>query len=486
MKRKIILSLAAAIILAALMALVSCSDGSPYGDYDDEGYTVSVKFDANGGTFAGRNEVYIVDVFHKDAGSIAILKPDDDRRGDSTTRLPATMSKHLLTGWFVDTLDSSCKVVDGGGNEITLEALKNTAWNFDEYRIITDKSKAYSSENPVLTLKAGWERYNTFEFYVKGEDGTSWTAVADKNGNPLVYEALTLEYPTKNLTFDQQGKYLSGNGDWKLGNYKLPANTTFVAAYLDEELTIPVKGDGESGRLNEEIYVQKTGADSAEHIKIYIDCKDGVWYDIYSAKQMSSIGKTNVNYNICTDVVDFEGIDWPFDGTSVFHGQITSENGAIIRGVSAKQATNANRTSFGGIFYSLGAKSVIKNITFEDVSYKITGSLQEASFGMLAGRVVDGATLENVAISGNASFVFTKDLLMGDGISSGLVSADGTSNPRIQIYLTVGSDNADIDISGANYSLTLSDDFTDDDLLELFFTYRIEGDKVVFTAVQNG
>ena len=61
MNKKLRVILLAVIALITVLLVTSC-DGSPYADYDKAGYEVSVKYDANGGTFTAGTSV-IVDTY---------------------------------------------------------------------------------------------------------------------------------------------------------------------------------------------------------------------------------------------------------------------------------------------------------------------------------------------------------------------------------------------------------------------------------------
>ena len=68
MKKKHLLPasiLGALLLCLFVLSLSACSSfGTPWDRMDGEGYTVSVRFDANGGLFAGTEKVTVVDVFH--------------------------------------------------------------------------------------------------------------------------------------------------------------------------------------------------------------------------------------------------------------------------------------------------------------------------------------------------------------------------------------------------------------------------------------
>ena len=93
---------AVAIVVGIVIAIINA--GKTYYDgYEKDGYTVSVKFDSNGGTFKGSNST-IVDLYNpEDVGDegLAILAPDDARR-DKNNIMQVTNPGYFLAGWYTE------------------------------------------------------------------------------------------------------------------------------------------------------------------------------------------------------------------------------------------------------------------------------------------------------------------------------------------------------------------------------------------------
>ena len=94
--------------LVTLCLFTACgSEKTPYEVNDEENYTVSVKYDANGGVFTTNTSVIvdsynIADLKTNSEGKveIALLTPDDKNRGNDA--FTATKNGYFLAGWYVE------------------------------------------------------------------------------------------------------------------------------------------------------------------------------------------------------------------------------------------------------------------------------------------------------------------------------------------------------------------------------------------------
>ena len=375
MKHKIKLFLIPFVLLATLFLVTACGNKTTaYQDNDAKGYTVSVKYDANGGVFTGTSSV-MVDSFNiadmqKDASGMVNLKlldPTDSSRGDWT---PANGNK-ILAGWYMERTEST----DNEGNVVYTYSKE---FNFATDVVTVDPSKTYSSAEPVLTLYAVWVEKFTVNF-ISMETGES---LSTYEFNPYGEPVLTT--PTWNT---ETGK---------MNMYKFPAinGKTFEAAYYDAAGTQPV-GDA----IIHDGYIQDGEAVNAVK-DVYVKYTEGNWYHISKASQLSQISDPNGHY-VLFDDLDFSenGAYWP---STFIHGKFTGSiegNGHVIRNVTIEQA-NINKTETG-LFGTLMAEAVIQDVTFENVTLKITrGARTPGSFfGLLAGSIHASATLTNVQIT---------------------------------------------------------------------------------------
>ena len=391
MKKTIKYLLLTVMLLTAVCLVASCSQwDTPYEDLDKDGYNVSVRFDANGGIFAGTNDVYIVDVFNlenaKDAGNgmkeISLLAPNDSKRGVGAFEISKTNS--IFVGWYEKRelrVDEKGRALDAYG-ELTSVSGREQAytysgkWDFDKSVLTVDSNKEYKSEENALTLYAAWVPRFVFDIYAENREG-GFDLIQSK-------EALELKLPAWNPK----------SGKMDINSLSSVDGKTFLEASLTKDFKEII-----SGTINGGIDYETATMVGGGRIEIYTRWLDGVWFNITSATQLKDNSRTDGNYIINSDL-DFSDVTW--SGTmasSTFKGQIIG-NGHKISNITVNQGdTGIIR---GGLFGGLDASAVIKDLTLENVTYNMNkGSLKAgASFGLLAGTIAEGATLENVAISG--------------------------------------------------------------------------------------
>ena len=94
--------------LGSVCLFTACgSTKTPYDINDEENFTVSVKFDANGGVFTTNTSVivdsYNVSTMNVDEDGyveIPLITPDDELRGNDAFK--ATKSGYFLAGWYAE------------------------------------------------------------------------------------------------------------------------------------------------------------------------------------------------------------------------------------------------------------------------------------------------------------------------------------------------------------------------------------------------
>lgn len=377
-----------ALLLLSLM-LTACQVETPYDKYDREGYTVSVKFDANGGAFT-TNTTVIVDTANPDNLSVGadgmkelpLISPSDPARGSGNAFTPIK-SGYFLAGWY----STRTEVTDGAGNaldidgNIAAESGKEIAytysgkWDFASDRLDIDPNKTYTSKEPVLTLYAAWVPEFSFEFYTK--DGK--TLVGTTTVNPTLSSEIQL--PKWNL---DTGK-LEYNGIPQL------AGKTLVSIYEDK--------DGEAitaYRLTHTGVFNPADASYENNVmKLYCEYAEGSWYRISTAKQFQNLAAANGCYYIEADL-NFEG-KWTNAFNNMFSGKIYG-NGHKFTGISQRQTTKGRNN---GLFGQISKDAVIKDLTIENANYTVAqgSSTAGATFGLFAGAVTEGAVITNVAIN---------------------------------------------------------------------------------------
>lgn len=375
LKMKKILILTCLVLVLALAA--GCAaEQTPYEINDSEGYTVSVKFDANGGVFTTNTSV-IVDSYNisdvvKSSGKaeIPLLTPDNALRGNDA--FTAINNGHFLAGWYAERTETT----DSEGNTVYTYGSK---WDFEKDRLAVDPAGAATSGEPVLTLYAAWVPLFQIEFYSleSGEYLNTYTFNPITDGEVRV-PALDEERGTIEL-------------------YDFPENPgyTFNGAYYDAEGTEPVATE----LVNHPGLVNETTGTAEDHVlKLYVDWMEGEWYHIYNVEQFLDNASVSGCYVIHEDL-DFSDEIWP---SSLMYGNFSGTiqgNGHTFSNISIEQTNNSKVNA--GLFGNLTEKAVVSDLTLENLTFTIEAGTRVAgaSYGLFAGSVSDKATVEDVSIT---------------------------------------------------------------------------------------
>lgn len=354
-----------AVALATLLLVTSCKGtDNPYDSGAEDGYTVNIRYDANGGTYA-TNTTVIVDSYSPEdfpSGRLPLLPPDSELRKNPFT---AKRSGYFLAGWYTERTE----VTDTDGNT---SYTYSGHWDFD-----TDRVDLNTLEGNTMTLYAAWVPEFSFEFI----DRESGDTLGTVSVNPLDGSD-TLTLPAWNTATGRMDK--NGFPEFVGG--------TFDAAYTDEAGVNKITDTTvtHTGRIDLET---ATATDNV--MKIYLDLLDGSWYRISTVDQLIANANPTAHYIIEADL-DFSGKSWPLTGS--FSGSIIG-NGHKLENITAKQGSQSQQA---GLFGSITDSAVIRDVDFLNVDYTIAKGSRNpgGSFGMFAGRITPGATLENVTVSG--------------------------------------------------------------------------------------
>ncbi len=456
MNKKIrFLILACALVLLCLF-ISSCSSKDVYGDYDEDGYTVSVKFDANGSYFGSSGNLFATDTYsisglkvnENGMKELYIVKPDDGVRGEEN-KLEierAAMKGYFFAGWYTEMTEAK----DKDGN-ILKDDKGNTVYNYSGYwdfskplEIDPTPSEPYTSSNPVVTLYAAWVRQPSIEIYdiVNGEEklvATYEIKNATLEGNNVIslpgWNKAKQKYEFGALADAILQKEDGGTTEkypWTLSSFVknesdvITSTVFFEGLCLDSERQNMLQG---SSFVHPFIYDDETATITNPTLKLYISnsTKDGEWYRIYSAKEFASEAKRDSNLEIMQDL-EFSALQaWPNAlRNNDFEGTILG-NGHKISGVTINSTTGA---SFG-MFKSITKDAVIKDLTLENVTATIKSVYIKpgARYAILASTIEDGFEFENVSfenmklqIHASASSIVTADYEIG------LVCAEGYSD----------------------------------------------------------
>ena len=415
--------ISALLLLAAVFCFTACSDNwqTPYASLGQDGYSVSVRFDANGGQFAGTNDVYIMDVFSltdsvsvsADTAGFYLLSPDDEARGMSSFSI--SRNGYFLAGWYTEKalrVDENGNALDDYGVPCSESGRAqgytySGRWNFEEDLLTVDAGGEYHAETPVATLYAAWIPYINYEFY-SVDAGTGEATYLE------TVRTVDLEIPEWNQK----------TGKLEMNKFPDRDGMTFDSAYLSEDLSTPLT---ESNSAAAHYVDYETGTLNVESVAIYTTWLEGSWFKIYTAQQFCNNSRLDGNYIICADL-DFSDAVWsPTLIKGTFTGTIEG-NGYTFRNITATQADNSQ--IYGGLFGTVGSGAAIRDLNFENVQFTLAAGsrMQGSSFGLLAGSVAGDAALENITVSGTLYISekcypqsdYTIGLLCGSGRPDGV------------------------------------------------------------------
>lgn len=363
-------------LLLLLMAFLVGCEQSPYEINDSENYTVSIKFDANGGAFTD-NAPVIMDSYNitelptNAAGNaqIALIEPSDSNRGKDA--FMPVKNGYFLAGWY-----QQCEETTDSQGNVTYTY--GQPWNFATDRVEVDPNGAYTSQEPVLTLYAAWVPMYEIEFY----DLASGQLLETYSFSPLEVEEILL--PQWN---EETGA---------INMYKFPKKEgyTFCNAYYDAAGTQTIT---ENALVHPAVLNPENATVENPVLQLYVDWTEGEWYRIYTAEQFADNFSPNGSYEICADL-DFTDEVWP---TAAMYGNFSGTingNGHTISNVVLTQTDNSKTNA--GLFGQLGETAALNDVTFQNVTFTIRNGTRMAgtAYGLLCGSLSDSAALTNVNI----------------------------------------------------------------------------------------
>jgi hypothetical protein len=219
---------------------------------------------------------------------------------------------------------------------------------------------------------------------------------------------------------------------WKDGKAKIDMNGfpertgyTFLAAYTDEAMQNKITDSSITGDVDATL----DGGDRT--VKLYTEWYEGRYIKVYSAKDIKDNSFLNGHFYLQNDI-DFEKTAWPSNFTTGEFKGLIEGNGYAIKNVAVSQS-DAKGVAYG-IFGKIADTAVMNNVRFENISYTVKqGAIKasEATFGLFAGDIADGASFTGVSVSGtlyiasdiSLSMLGTTYLLAGDGGSHGIDNA---------------------------------------------------------------
>ena len=396
--------LLACLTVLTLFFVSGCAgEATPYQINDKENYTVSVKFDANGGAFTTNTSVTmdsynLSEVHQNSAGEaqIPLLSPDNSLRGkDAYT---AQNSGYFLAGWYAQRTEAK----DDSGNIVYTYGEK---WDFESDVLTVPVNGTYSSAEPVLTLYAAWVPVFQVEFY----DLASGELCGTLDYNPTEMSELLIPQ------WDQE------TGAIDMQDFPEREGYTFNGVFFDDAGTQSVDGESlcHTGTVDYETGTAQNGT-----MKLYVDWMEGEWYHIYTAEQFVKNASGKGSYVIHADL-DFSDEIWP---TSMMYGNFNGTiqgNGHTFRNIELTQTNNSKVNA--GLFGSLSEAANIRDLTFENVTFTIKAGTRVVgtSYGLLAGTIADGMTLSNVSVKESTLQINSGCYFGADDYSIGLICGMG-------------------------------------------------------------
>lgn len=388
-------------LLATAMIAGCSNEKTPYEINDRENYTVSVKYDANGGIFTTNTSV-IVDTYSLDElgtngegkAEIALLSPDSKSRGNDA--FTAINNGHFLAGWYTERIENENGYTYSG------------KWDFENGVFEVDATKEYTSEEPVLTLYAAWIPLFEVEFYNADTGELTDTMTFD----PTVVESIMLP------------KWDETTGAIEMYQFPEREGYTFEKAYYDEKMTKPVDTETlvHTGVIDE---ASGTAKDSV--MKLYVEWTEGEWYRIYNTEQFVENATLNGCYEIYADL-DFTDEIWP---TSFMYGNFAGKingNGHTFSNIEFEQTNNSKVNA--GLFGYVTENAEIKDVSFKNVTFTIKSGTRVVgtSYGLFAGTLSKDAVVSGVNIKNSTLQINTSCYFGVDDYSIGLVCGMGDAS----------------------------------------------------------
>ena len=465
MNNKIKLLIVAFTLALFCLIFVSCSNKSVYDDFNKDGYTVTIKYDANGGYFkdslnVGFSDTYDISNLTKNENGkveIMLFDPNSDQRGEKENKYPVTRGdgQYYLAGWFTEKTE-----IDNGDG--TVSYLYSGKWDFSKPLEI-DPNAEYSAAQPYKTLYAVWnektdDNYHKIEIYDVNDPDKLVAVYQYGSGNePTVDKSKEIKLPQ----WDKSTGELSYGA---LASAKIDGKT-LEAIYLDASKQTKIEGT----TYMHPVSINDKGELENRVLKLYVEYKEGNWYKVYNAKQVSKINDPSGCYELMADL-DFSKADWPSNFTaSTFTGKIIG-NGNKIKNA---KVSNSAEEQFA-LFKAISKDAVIKDVTFESTSVTIKNPSVKAGakYAFFAISIEDGFVFDNVLLENSTLLISAKtqiqETILNGDYKVALLCAEGYH------------EGLNIDISG----ILFKPDAKDSDSFELSANLDADGNKLhlIFTA----
>lgn len=446
MNKKIKLLIVTFALALFCLLLVSCSNKNVYDGYDDDGYNVTIKYDANGGYFGttinqGITDTYNISNYEKNANGmveIMLFPPNSEQRVDGTNKENqyfVTRDGYYLAGWFA----KKTEVKDENDEVIGYEYSER--WDFSKPYVL-DPSKEYSANNPTLTLHAVWNKkddpnsYHKIEIYDIDNPNTLLAEYLYGSGKePTEEKSKEIKLPV----WDKRSGELTYGVFDSLSGIKIDGKT-LDAIYLDKDGKTILEGE----TYMHPVFVNDHGKLENRVLKLYFKYKEGNWYKIYSAAQLGKINNADANYELMADL-DFSKATWPSNfRKNTFTGKIIG-NGFEIKNVKI----SSDNSQYFGMFKEISKDAVIENVKFSNLNATLEKAYKNPGgrYALFAAVIQDGFKFTNVTIEASTLNIAanSKDAIVTDNYEVALLCAEGYS------------ESLGVDISGISYNVLIEE-----------------------------
>ncbi len=252
---------------------------------------------------------------------------------------------------------------------------------------------------------------------------------------PFETETLTLYAGwEKAIVFSYTLCYTDGGQETVLGTYKVEAGESFedwrgYAAGLEDHTPVGFFADADLTQ-GWDFTVGHPGGETDTDIRVYVKYIPGKWTVVDSFEILKNAMK-NSNVYLTADI-DCGGEALPFvDYDGIFEG-----NGHKITNFKAEQKGTA-RTPVIALFDSLSAKTEIRNVSFEQVTFELMGVKDGATpkAAALAITAESGAKITAVSVQGVCKTNFAGELeKLGDAVfeAESVEITDFTANVTVE------------------------------------------------------
>jgi len=466
MNKKIKLLIIVSAIFIMCLFVASCSNQSVYDKYNEDGYKVTIRYDANGGFFGNAGQLFVNDTYNlgkvriNEDGMKEILLVDLNNPSRGKANMypldAASNSGYFHAGWYTE----KTLVTDEKG-EAVKDDLGNDVYSYSgriefPHVLALDPTVKYSADEPALTVYAAWVRCPQIEVYerLNGKDvllGTyEVTKPLSKNGKdivlPFIDESGYMDFGTLSSVYEWEERVEEVHKVQTSDGKTLDLDIT---KYFDAFCIVDEDGNKEkiTGTYTLPFDLSPENPSTENTLKLYTSYEEkiGKWHKIYTASQLEELASEDGNYEIMADLEFTDRVTWPNEFKNNTFTGVIKGNGHTISNVNIKSGSG----QYFAMFKAISSDALIENVTFDNVNatvektYRFPGG-RYALFAAIIETDENGERkpFENVNITNSSFNVYASaDAIVTTDYEVALLCAEGYS------------ESLGIDISGISYSV---------------------------------